>query len=680
MRRVLFWLALGLNLWFQTALAQERPLPRFRTQQDSLTVFQLPPVLVEATRGFTAPWGEALPLLTLERRPPEVQFRPALTLTETLHDLPGLWLNDRQNYALGERLLVRSAGWQAAFGVRGVQVVLDGIPLTMPDGQAVLDPVDPAFIRRAELLRGPAALFWGNGSAGALVLSTWPEPIRPGLRVRLLGGSYGLRRLGGEAVLRAGPHALAFHASHLEQEGYRAHSQTRLSRFGLQAGVRLDARSRLRVTLAGAWLDARHPGALTADELARDPRQASARYVATHAGKESRQGQLGATFVHRLPAGWLTFTTFALVRHLDNPLPFAYIRLQRQAAGMRTTWTQERGRWRTGLGLDVTLQDDDRQNFPNNNGRPGTPRLLDQRERVGELALFGLARYAFTPRLQALAGLRLSYLHFALTDYLLTNGDQSGRRTFSVWTPTLGLTYQIMPGTQLFATLGTAFESPTTTELVNRPDGRGGFNPELEPQYLYGIELGGRRRGSMVQADLTLFYQWMRGRIIPFQLEGDGRTFYRNAGRTRQYGIELWLQARLTPALQARLAYTGARYRFEETELRDKRLPGLPEQHLALTLQYRRGPLWLETTGTAVGPCYADDANTVRVDGYVTLDVTLGLARSLLPGFDVRPFVSVQNVLDQRYVGSVVVNAGGGRYFEPAAGRSVRFGLNLSTP
>ncbi len=680
MRRVLLWLALGLSLWLRYALAQERPLPRFRAQQDSLTVFQLPPVLVEATRGFTAPWGEALPLLTLERRPPEVQFRPALTLTETLQELPGLWLNDRQNYALGERLLVRSAGWQAAFGVRGVQVVLDGIPLTLPDGQAVLDPVDPAFVRRAELLRGPAALFWGNGSEGALVLSTWPEPLRTSLRLRLLGGSHDLRRLDGEAMLRLGSHALAFHASHLDQQGYRLHSQTRLSRFGLQAGFRVDARTRLRVTLAGSWLDARHPGALTAEEMAHDPRQASARYVATNAGKESQQGQLGATFVHQLPAGWLTFTTFAQIRHLDNPLPFAYIRLERQVAGMRTSWTHELGRWRTGLGLDVTLQDDDRQNFPNASGRPGTTRLLDQRERVGELALFGLARYAFTPHLQALTGLRLSYLHFALTDNLLTNGDQSGRRTFSIWTPTLGVVYQLASGLQLFATLGTAFESPTTTELVNRSDGRGGFNPELEPQYLYGIELGSRHQGSTVQADLTLFYQWVRGRIIPFQLEGDGRTFYRNAGRTRQYGIELWLQARLAPMLQARLAYTGAHYRFEEAALRGKRLPGLPEQRLALTLQYRSGPLWLEMTGTAVGPCYADDTNTVRVDGYVTLDVTLGLARSLLPGFDVQPFVSVQNVLDRRYVGSVVVNAAAGRYFEPAAGRSVRFGLNLGIP
>lgn len=678
MRTLLF--TLSVHCLGQWATAQELSLPHKRAEADSLTVFQLPPVLIEATRGFTAPWGEALPLLTLERYPLEVHFRPALTLTETLRELPGLWLSDRQNHALGERLLVRSAGWQAAFGVRGVQVVLDGIPLTMPDGQAVLDPVDPAFIHRAELLRGPAALFWGNGSAGALVLSSWPNRTRPGFRLRLLSGSYGLRHLGGEALLRTGPHALAFYASHLDQEGYRAHSHSRLSRFGLQAGVRLDAHTHLRVTLAGSWLEAQHPGALTADEMARNPRQASGRHAATQAGKESRQWQLGTTFIHQLPAGWLTFTTFALKRLLDNPLPYAYIQLQRQAAGLRTTWTHEQGRWRSGLGFDAVLQDDNRQNFPNENGHPGPTRLLDQRERVGELALFGLTRYAFTPRLQTLIGLRLSHLHFTLTDDLLTNGDQSGRRSFWVWTPTLGLVYRANASTQFFATLGSAFEAPTTTELVNRPDGLGGFNPHLKPQYLYGFELGGRRQNTALQIELTLFYQWVHGRIIPFQLEGDGRTFYRNAGRTRQYGVEAWLQTRLTPTLQARLAYTGARYRFEEAALRGNHLPGLPEHRFVLTLQKQWRGLWLETIGTAVGPYYADDANTVRVDGYLTVDVTLGLARAFLPRLDLHPFVSVQNLLDRNYVGSVVVNAGGHRYFEPAAGRSIRFGLNLGIP
>ncbi len=674
---LLLTFGIGMLVW---SAQGQTPRTAYQAGEDSLTVFQLPPVLVEVTRGFTAPWGEALPLLMLTRSPLEVDFRPALTLTETLRNLPGLWLADRQNYALGERVLVRSAGWQAAFGVRGVQVVLDGIPLTMPDGQAVLDPVDPAFVRRTELLRGPAALFWGNGSGGALVLSTWPEPPRPGLSLRLLGGSYGLRRGEGEAVLRTGPHVLAIRASHFAQQGYRVHSRVRLSRLGLQAGLRLNAQTQLRLTLAGSALDARHPGALSADELARDPRQASARYVATQAGKVSRQLQLGTTLVHRLPTSWLTLTTFALIRHLDNPLPFAYIRLRRQTAGLRTTWTHSRGPWRTALGLDLTLQNDNRQNFPNQNGEPGVPRLRDQRERVSEMALFGLVQHTFTSRLQALAGLRLSYLHFALTDYLLVNGDQSGRRTFRIWTPTLGLVYSPSTTVQLFATLGTAFESPTTTELVNRPDGQGGFNPDLEPQYLYGLELGVRHQNTAIQAELTLFYQWVRGRILPFQLEGDGRTFYRNAGRTRQYGLEAWLQVRPTSTMQLRLAYTNARFRFAEPALQGNQLPGLPGHRLALTLQYQPGPFWLETTGIMVGPSYADDANTVRVSGYTTLDLTAGLAHSLLSGIDVRPFVSVQNILDRRYVGSVIVNAGGGRYFEPAAGRSVRFGLNLGIP
>ncbi len=646
---------------------------------DTLRVIALPPVVVEATRGATSQLGDAFPLLTLTRSASEATLEPALTLTETLRELPGLWLNDRQNYALGERLIIRSTGWQAAFGLRGVQVILDGIPLTMPDGQAVLDPIDPTFIRRAELLRGPAAVFWGNGSGGALVLSTWPEPLQPGLHGRLITGSYGLRRIDGEAVTSLGPHALAIHASHIDQEGYRFHSHTRLTRLGLQTHFWLAPSSLLRLSAAASWLDAEHPGALTAEELSRNPRLASARNVQTHSGKISRQAQLGAAFMQRSEAYTASFSTFGLLRQLDNPLPYAYIQLQRQAFGMRTTVTRTTASWRLSTGLDFTLQDDDRKNFANQTGRPGPTPLLDQQERVSELALFVLGQHELAAALNLSAGLRMSYLDFALSDYLFIDGDQSGRRRFLTWTPVVGVHYRLRATQELFATFGTAFESPTTTELVNRPDGRSGFNPELEPQQLYGFELGGRHHSPKLQADLTLFYQWVRGRLLPFQLEANGRTFYRNAGRSRQYGLEAWLQTQPWPTLQLRASYTGGRFWFEDTALRGKQLPGIPNHRGTLSLRYMQGLLWIETAATAIGPYYADDANRIRVSSYVTFDFTLGAYRSLMPGFRVQPFVSVQNIANRRYVGSVVVNAAGGRYFEPAAARSLRFGLTLGT-
>lgn len=669
------WIAWGLSM----AVHAQPFRPDTLQTEDSLRVIALPPLVVEATRGTTTRLGDALPLLTLTRRGPEIALTPSLTLTETLRELPGLWLNDRQNYALGERLIIRSAGWQAAFGLRGVQVILDGIPLTMPDGQAVLDPVDPVFVRRAELLRGPSAVFWGNGSGGALVLSTWPEPLQPGVRGRLITGSYGLRRIDGEVATRLGPHALVVHASHLDQEGYRVYSHTRLTRLGLQTHFGLTPSSLLRLSAAAAWLDAEHPGSLTAEEVARNPRQASTRNIQTRAGKTSRQAQLGATFMQYAETHTANFSLFGLLRQLDNPLPYAYIQLQRQAAGMRTTVTRTLTSWRFSAGLDFMLQDDKRKNFTNQTGRPGPTPLLDQQERVSELALFALGQHELSAALSFLAGLRMSYLYFTLSDYRFVDGDQSGHRRFMAWTPVIGVHYRLQATQELFATFGTAFESPTTTELVNRPDGHSGFNPELKPQQLYGFELGWRHHSSKLQADLTLFYQWVRGRLLPFQLEADGRTFYRNAGRSRQYGLEAWLQAQLLPKLQVRASYTGGRFRFEDAALRGNHIPGLPSHRGFLALRYMPGPLWIESTATAVGPFYADDANRIRVSGYVIFDLTLGAQRSLVAGFRVQPFVSVQNVSNRHYVGSVVVNAGGGRYFEPAVPRSLRFGLTIGT-
>ncbi|QXD15890.1 TonB-dependent receptor [Rhodocaloribacter litoris] len=650
-----------------------------RAQQPDTLAGTLPEIEVAAARGTETVHEAPLAVTVLARPPALVRWTPGLSLDDVLASLPGLWVNDRGHFALGERLAVRGMGSRAPFGVRGVQVLLDGVPLTMPDGQAVLDIVDPAFVRRAELIRGPASHFWGNGGGGALFLTTAAFTDHPTGRVRALAGSYGTRHLAAEAALPAGRHRLHGFASDFRRDGYRAHSAGRFTRAGLHGDFDLGPRTRLRLTTALADQDAEHPGSLTRAEMNANPRAANPGFAGTGAGKTSFQAQSAVTLLHETPNGLLATTAFGLVRDLDNPLPFAYIALDRRAGGLRLTWRNEGARIPYGLALDAAIQHDDRRNFDNDGGRPGPGPLLDQIETVRNLAAAGYARLPLSARLHLTLGLRADHLRFAMTDRLLSNGDQSGNRTFFALSPSAGLAYTLNP-IQLFVNARTAFETPTTTELVNRPDLTGGFNPDLEPERTRGLEAG--LRGTLprlrLDVDLAVFHLDVMNRLVPFQTaEGGDRTFFRNSGGLTHTGVEVALSWALHPSITLATTYTAGRFVFSEGEHDGNRLPGVPDHRLFAGLQTTHHGLWGRLTLEAVSAHYTDDANTTRNAGYTLLDVYAGHTGLDLGTARLEPFLKAGNVLDVQYSGSVSINAFGGRYFEPAPGRTLEAGLNL---
>src|SRR5690625_2553145 len=177
--------------------------------EDSLQV-DLDPIEVTALHSSVSTTDAPLSLSISSRDLQSINHTASLSLKSIGDDLPGLWIGNRQNYALGERMTVRGLGWRAEFGVRGIQVVLNGVPLTIADGQAMTNIIDPAFVRRAELVRGPAAAYWGNSSGGVLYLSTIPD-YGPGThgRFRSMAGSYGTFKQEGELSISSENHRLS---------------------------------------------------------------------------------------------------------------------------------------------------------------------------------------------------------------------------------------------------------------------------------------------------------------------------------------------------------------------------------------------------------------------------------------------------------------------------------------
>lgn len=614
--------------------------------------------------------------------------KPGLALNEPLAGLPGVQVENRFNYALGERISVRGFGARAQFGVRGVRVLLDGLPATLPDGQTNLNHVDVGSVERAEVIRGPASALYGNASGGVVRLSTIPAPPVPlGSEYRATTGADGLLRLQSSAAGTLGPFDYRASLTRLNYGGYREHQTARNTLGGVNLGLHRGADA-VRLAFTAVRYDAQNPGALTDSLLRVDRAQALAANVAQKAGERGHQGQLGITWLHAHGPGALEVTAYGLARSVDNPIPVRYIDLERKAGGARAVLNGAVGpvlRWT--IGSEWEAQHDQRVNHENNAGARGAL-LLDQREHVTSAAGFAEFSASAGP-VDVLAALRYDRFRFSADDRLVTasDPDDSGARTMDAWSPMAGMSVSAAPWLAFYANVATAFQTPTTTELANRPDGAGGFNPLLQPERTRSLEAGAKARRGDAWAELAVYRARVRDALVPFEVDGaPGRQFYRNAGEAVHRGFEASAGARPVAPLLLRAAYTWTDARFGEyalggTNLRGNRVPGIAPHRLEASAFWSRGTgafAGVDLRYAARTPVADTDASgTFASPAYTTVDVRGGWAELRAVHVRVTPTVGVTNVFDARYNTSVVINAVRGRYYEPGPARSLYAGLEV---
>lgn len=643
--------------------------------QDSVVV-TLPPIIVEATRQLETYTTSARSIYIQQHN--LIDSEPGLSLQRVLRGHPGIQISERGHFALGERILIRGMGYRAAFGVRGLQAFLNGIPLTMPDGQSMLDVVDPVFIGRSELLRGPSSLFWGNASAGVLHLASLED--QSPLRLRYLVGRYGLRQYLIASRFRVGSQKIHAYASRVQKHGYRKHSKGSFIRAGLNHRIPIGTNTSVSWTLNTAIQDVLSPGSLTLEQVSLDPTQSDPRNQKVSAGKNSTHVQGGIAVHTRTRLGHLTATGYGIRRSLENPLSFAWSELDRVAAGLYAQLQiQQSNKLGFTTGIDLRQLSDHRSRFNNDAGRKGERTLLDQQEFVRSIAVFAGANLQLFSRIGLSTGLRLDQLHFKMEDHMLANGDQSGHRNFLALSPSFGLFFR-MKSIVWYANFGTSFETPTTTELINSSSGSVGLNSDLDPQHTRGIEAGlrGRLDRFDLELDLAVFALRIRDRLLPQQGE-DGRTWYRNGGKNHHNGAELALTWPIDSPAGARISYNYGSFLFKDAPEKNLRIPGVPSHQFHVTLYASTRSGWnAQVIFESASGMWADNANSVRSDGFAVVDVYLSHSNWDIGGIALRPFARVQNMMNHQYVRSMVVNAYGGRYFEPAEGRSIQAGIGIS--
>jgi iron complex outermembrane receptor protein len=627
-------------------------------------------------------------------------------IDEALSNLPGVVVANRYNFSLDQRISIRGAGSRSNFGVRGLKILLDGIPQTLPDGQSQLTNIDFADINRAEVLRGASSSLYGNASGGVIAFETERAASAPfAQRVRVQGGS-GERD--GDAFYkwqswssaRAGSVSGTLSISQFKADGFRQHSAAdfRQLNAGLDYAIGGTTIGTLRLSLADSP-EAQNPGALTPAEYAVNPDSAAANNIRRAADKDVQQQQLALGLRHFDAAGnEYDVTVFGLLRDLLNPLAAppdinpgltigTFVEIDRAVGGARASASRRLGGRedapRLTAGLDLQRMRDNRRNLRHDAGVPiESDVFLDQREQVTEVGPFAQVQWSPTERILLSGGARYDWVEFDLEDRYVGDGfDDSGTRTMSAVSGNIGASLAFGERFVPYVNVATAFETPTTTELVNQPDGSGGFNTELGPQRAVNYEIGARGEPSpAVTYSVALFLGRVTDAIVQ-QEEVGGRAFFRNAGRTHNDGAEVGLSVSPVSGLTLNGAYTYARYRFASGEFDGNRLPGVPDHYwrFGLRTALPRG-LYLDADHTLSSSFFSDDANTpgqgVEAWGAGVTNLRLGWTGDV-GVLQLAPFLGINNLWDREYVGSVTLNGIGGRVLEPAPRRVVYFGAEI---
>jgi iron complex outermembrane receptor protein len=626
-------------------------------------------------------------------------------IDEALGRVAGLYVANRFNPSLDQRLVIRGAGARANFGVRGLKVLLDGIPQTLPDGQTQLTNLDLGLIDRAEVLLGAASALYGNAGGGVIALSTGLPAAAFSARARTLAGSFGSTRLAGQASAMTGLWSGTIGVSRYASDGFRQQSTTESNQLsvGINRVIGANWLIKARYSLARSP-EARNPGALTTAELAVKPDSAAANNILRGADKSVTQHQLGLTATTSDGRGnSVDATVFGLTRDLVNPLATAppgppgatvgtFSGIDRRAGGARLAIQRrlDSQGTRLGLGGDFQTMRDDRINRRSRGGLPTDTVVAEQRETVAEIGPFASLHLEPTDRLTITATVRYDRVRFQVRDRFLADGvDQSGVRSMSALSGSGGINLRVGPTMAAYSTVASAFETPTTTELVNQANGTVGFNRSLGPQRTVAAEAGLRTIGP-IATTVAVYRSRVRDALVQAR-EADGRAFFENAGRLRIQGIEASVAWRPAGPLSGQLSYGHTDARFDRYLVRNgaatdtldgKEVPGVPRHLLRVIATLTLGKLTAEWDHQFTSRYFADDRNTLAIEGWdwgvaairlrADLPIGTGATRTNLA-----PFLAINNVWDRRYVASANVNGFGGRVFEPAPGRWVFVGLEV---
>ena len=635
---------------------------------------------------------------------------PQVNLSESLNRVPGLTILNRQNYAQDLQVSIRGFGARSSFGIRGIRLLVDGIPATTPDGQGQGSTISLTSTERMEVLRGPLALLYGNSSGGVIQAFTRDAPATPEIGAQLYTGSYGLRRGDLQFAGRVGGYGLVADYSTFDTDGFRGNSKTERKQFNGKLSFEPGDRTKVNVVFNQFDMPlAQDPLGLTAAQLAANPAQAGTNAISRNVRKAVLQNQIGTSLTHTLEAdrfvtARMYYGTRDILGYQTGAVtsPGAWVGLNRVYYGTGLQYNDQAKiggipiKWVAGYEFDRSTER--RQAGAAALGeKTSTTRNEDNRAENSDL--FVQATAQVSDKVSVVAGARHSTVRFTSTDYYLIDGNGSGATRFQASSPVLGLTFHATDNLNLYANYGRGFESPTLLEVAYSGAGVPGFNTTLNASNSRHYELGAKWLASaQSRLDFTVFQIDSTDEIVVASNIG-GNSTYKNAPGTRRTGFELGGSTRFTPNLRATLSASRINASFSQTftsgattVAAGNRIPGIPQSFVFSELLWTARDMGSATTKAAAalgtqagleftqaGRLYANDVNTASADGYATLAAKVSHGWAVGAG-SLTAYARIDNLTNERYTGSVIVNQAASQFYEPAPGRNWTLGLRLVVP
>ncbi|EXE26974.1 MULTISPECIES: TonB-dependent receptor family protein [Acinetobacter] len=669
----------------------------------------LPTLHVEATRTDTTYLQTPASVFRIDA--PQVDTSSQVNLTEVVKGIPSLQLRNRENYAQDLQLSMRGFGARSTFGVRGIRLYVDGIPATMPDGQGQTSNIDLSSLDHVEVLTGPFSSLYGNSSGGTILTSTKEGQGKDSIELSYSGGSHDKSRAG--LVLQGGAKganepSYVISSSYFDTDGYREHSGAEKVLNNAKLSWDLDDGSKINWITNYVKIHADDPQGLTHDQWNANPKQQVPFLKQFNVRKDIEQTQTGVTWSkpindknelyamvylgNRQVTQYQSIpksTQDASINHAGGVIDF-----ERDYYGADFRWTGKELLPNTTLSVGVALDamDEDRKGFENFNLVNGQPSYgvkgnlrRDEDNTLWNIDPYLQASWQFLPAWRLDTGVRYSNVHYKSKDNYLSNGDDSGKTDYSKVLPSAALSWQILPELMAYVSYAKGFETPTFTEMAYRPDGESGFNFDLTASTSDTYETGLKSQNQFGDFTLAVFQTKTKDDIVSAG-NSNGRSSFRNADKTLREGVEFAWNKKLWRDLTATASYTYLDATFDAdipalgsiAQIPSgNAIPGIAKNQAYASLAWQPSHgLYGGVDVQYMDKVYVNDTNSDAAPSYSVTSANVGYAW-VMGDWKVNSFARVDNLFDKNYAGSVIVNDGNGRYFEPADGRNWSAGLRV---
>lgn len=659
-------------------------------QVDSAALYDLPTVTLRVPRLSGTLLSKPMAISSIERSA-IFEAQQQLSVNEYLNEVPGLFALNPGNFAQDLRVSIRGFGARSSFGIRGVKILVDGVPETTPDGQGQTDNLDLGIVDRIEIIRGPSSGLFGNASGGVISIATQDKVVTPFFEAGATFGDFNMQQYQLKTGLKSGRTHYIFHVTDTQTDGYRENSGMKSSMLNAQALHEFGEESSLKFILN--YTDspvADDAGGINAEAVLENRRQARDQNLNFQAGEAIDQLKMAAILKHQR----INTNIFYTKRNFYGRLPFengGIVDLKRDYFGHSFQYNlldydpEEKDKFghRLQLGYSLAQQADQRERLQNLLGQAGAS-SFNQLESFANLGIFLLEELRLRNGWSAMLSIRYDWNKLSAEDRFLQDGDDSGEVRLSAFNPSIGINYLLGPSTHLYSQFSTSFETPTLSELSNSPDGQGGFNEDLAPQKARNLEMGvkGIIDGKL-QYDLAYFFIRTQDEIVTYEIaDFPGRDFFRNAGETIRNGVETQVNYAFSKHWRLNLTYTYSDFVYEAfvnggNDLSGRQLPGIPRHLGSASLRYiRPAGFFARIQSRFVGKSFVSDGNAAFEPSYTLVNLNMGY-KVEAGRWIITPFGGINNLMDASYSDNIRINAFGGRFYEPAPGINVFGGLRL---